>query len=145
MKQISGNFYEAVLSYDKVDEEGVTKRVKETFVVQAFSCGEAERIALEEVATFCNGEIECVKVGLASYKEIFISEVGDIYYKIRVCFITIDERTEKEKRTNIYHLTNADSIDAARRNVLEAYKGTTIDYVIASISEAKIADIFEKK
>ena len=145
MRQKSGKFFEVVVAYEKINEDGLTKNVRETVVAEAFTCGEAENRALEETASMSYGEVDCQKVGIAPYKEIFFADDGDIFYKTRVSLITFDEVSGKEKRTNVYHLTNANTIEAARKNIVEAYNGTTIDYVIASISETKITEVYEKK
>lgn len=144
MRQKSGKYFEVVVAYEKMGEDGLCRKTKETVVVEAFTCSDAEKRALEETAPLASGECECVKVGLASYKEIFFAEEGDVFYKVRVSLITINEVSNKEKRTNVYYLTNASTIEGARKNVVEAYNGSMQDYVIASISETKITEVYEK-
>jgi len=65
------------------------------------------------------------------------------WYKSKLNFITIDERTAKEKKTSVYYLVQAGSFEGARKNIDEAMGGTMIDYVIASVSETAIMDVFE--
>ena len=81
----------------------------------------------------------------ASYKEIFFSDEGtaDHWYKAKVQFITIDEKTEKEKRTNVYYLVQASTIHQAVKNIDEVMGSTMIDYAIAAVSETTIMDVFE--
>lgn len=145
MRQKSGKFFEVVVAFEKMGEDGLTKKTKETVVVEAFSLGEAEQRALEEYAPLAVGAPECVKAGLAPYKEIFFADEGDIFYKAKVALITINETTDKEKRTNVYYLTNAATIESARKNIVEAYNGSMQDYVIASIAESKVLEVYEKK
>lgn len=144
MRQKSGKYFEVVVAFEKMGEDGLTKKTKETVVVEAFSIGEAEKRALEEYAPMATGEAECVKAGLASYKEIFFADEGDIFYKAKVALITYSETSGKEKRTNVYYLTNAPSIEAARKNIVEAYKDSAADYVIANIGESKVVEVYEK-
>lgn len=70
---------------------------------------------------------------------------GSYWYKSKVQFITIDERTEKEKKSNVYYLVEATSLANARSNIDEVFKGTMIDYKIAGINETNIEDVFEYK
>ena len=81
----------------------------------------------------------------ASYVEIFFSdsESEDKWYKAKRQFITIDEKKEKEKRSNVYYLVQAASIPGAVKHVDEVMGSTMIDYVIASIVETQIMDVFE--
>lgn len=145
MRQKSGRYFEVVVAFEKMGDDGLTKKTKETVVVEAFNLAEAENRALEEYAPLATGAPECVKAGLASYKEIFFADEGEIFYKAKVAFITISETTDKEKRTNVYYLTNAPTIEAARKNIVEAFNGSTIDYVIANIGESKVVEVYEKK
>ena len=52
-----------------------------------------------------------------------------------------DEKTEKEKRTNINYLVQGASTQAAFKNTEEVMKGSLIDYAIASITETKFLDV----
>ena len=144
MRQKSGKYFEVVVAFEKMGEDGLTHRTKETVVVEAFNLSEAEQRALEEYAPLAVGAPECVKAGLASYKEIFFADEGDIFYKAKVALITLSDTTGKEKRTNVYYLTNAPSIEAARKNIVEAYKDSAADYVIANIGESKVVEVYEK-
>ena len=58
-------------------------------------------------------------------------------------FITIDEKTEKEKRTNNYFLVQADSLQKAVRYVDEVMGKTMYDYSIAQMTETMLMDVFE--
>ena len=81
----------------------------------------------------------------ASYKEIFFSEADadDRWYKAKLQFITIDEKTDKEKRSNVYYLVQAKSLPVAVKHIEEVMGTTLIDYVIASLAETQIMDVFE--
>jgi hypothetical protein len=81
----------------------------------------------------------------ASYGEVFFSDMDsdDKWYKAKLQFITIDEKSEKEKRSNVYYLVQAASLPGAVKHVDEVMGGTMIDYVIASIVETQIMDVFE--
>ena len=65
------------------------------------------------------------------------------WYKAKLQFITIDEKTEKEKRNSVTYLVQAATLNGAVKNVDEVMNGTMIDYVISNISETKFMDVFE--
>lgn len=67
------------------------------------------------------------------------------WYKSKVQFVTIDERSAKEKKTSVYYLVEGCSLESARKNIDEVMGGTMIDYVITSVSETSIMDVFEYK
>jgi hypothetical protein len=65
------------------------------------------------------------------------------WYKAKLQFITIDERTAEEKRSNVTYLTEACSLHNALDNIDQVMKGTMIDYVQANVGETAIMDVFE--
>ena len=65
------------------------------------------------------------------------------WYKAKLMFITIDEKTEKEKRSNVVYLVEATSLDNAVQNINTVMGGTMIDYEKSNIAETKIMDVFE--
>ena len=67
------------------------------------------------------------------------------WYKAKLHFITIDEKTEKEKKSVVNYLVEGCSLESARENIDEVMKGTMIDYRIAGVNETNIIDVFECK
>ena len=145
MRSRTANWFETKVRYDKTMEDGQPKKVIESYVVDALSFGEAEERITEEMSVYISGEFDVKAITPASYSEVFFSENAndDRWYKTKLQFITIDEKTEKEKRTSVYYLVQAANINGAVKNVDEVMGGTMIDYAIASINETKIMDVFE--
>ena len=126
-------------------EDGLQKKVTENYVVDALSFTEAENRIIEEMSSYISGEFTVKDIKIAPYKEIFFSEeeLADRWYKAKLQFITIDEKTEKEKRSNVNYLVQAGTLKGAVGNI-ESVMGTTmIDYVIASVAETTLMDVFE--
>lgn len=67
---------------------------------------------------------------------------ADKWYKAKLNFIVLDEKTGKEKRTPLHLLVNAGSNNAAHELVITHMKGSLSDYEIADIVETKIMDAF---
>ena len=145
MRSRTAIWFECKIAYEKVMEAGLQKKVKENYVVDALSFTEAESRIMEEMSSYISGEFTIEDIKIASYKEIFFSdeEMADRWYKAKLQFITIDEKTEKEKRSNVNYLVNAGTLKGAVGNI-ESVMGTTmIDYVIASVAETTLMDVFE--
>ena len=147
MRSRTATWFECKIRYEKVMEDGLQKKVNESYVVDALSFSEAEERIIEEMSSYISGEFDVADIKKAAYKEIFFSddEMADKWYKARLQFITIDEKTEKEKRTSVYYLVQASSLNVAVKNIDEVMGGTMIDYVIAAINETAILDVFEHK
>ncbi len=145
MRTRTAQWFETRVRYDKMMEDGQQKKVIEQYVVDALSFGEAEERITKEMSHYISGEFEVKAITPASYGEIFFSdaESDDRWYKAKLSFITIDEKTEKEKRTSVTYLVQGGTVQSAVKNVEEVMNGTAIDYVIAAVTETKIMDVFE--
>ena len=144
MRSRTANWFICKIRYEKVMEDGLQKKVTEQYVVDALSFTEAEARIIEEMSSFISGEFEVVEIDRCVFKEIFFSDSEDSYwYKSKVQFITIDEKTEKEKKSNVYYLVEGTSLANARSNINDVFSGTMIDYKIAGINETSIENVFE--
>ena len=126
-------------------EDGRNKKVTEVYTVEALSFTEAESVITEEMSHYISGEFDVRAITRAPYGEIFFSDADsdNKWYRAKLAFITIDEKTEKEKRSNVVYLVQAASLDNARQYVKEVMSKTMIDYEVVSISETPIMDVFE--
>lgn len=148
MRTKTATFFECNVRYEKTKEDGMQKKVTETYVVDALSFTEAEGRIIEEMKPYVgDNEMEVTAIKIASYKEVLFSEVDtdDKYYKVRCDFITINEKSGKEKKTAVYYLVQAASVEGARKNLEESMSVTMIDYTIVSVVEAPVMDVFEYK
>ena len=145
MRSRTANWYETAIRYDKTMEDGMPKKVIEYYVVDALSFGEAEETITQEMSAYISGDFEVKNITPATYHEIFFSEneADDRWYKAKLQFITIDEKTEKEKRSSVTYLVQAGTLNGAVKNIDEVMGGTMIDYVISNISETKFMDVYE--
>ena len=147
MRSRTATWFECKIRYEKIMEDGLPKKINDVYVVDALSFSEAEERIIEEMSSYISGEIEIVDVKIAPYREIFFADdnLADQWFKAKLSFITIDERSNKEKRTSVMYLVNAGNISSAINNIGEVMSGTMIDYVTTSISATKIFDVFEYK
>ena len=69
-------------------------------------------------------------------------ENGDRFYKIKVYFITLDEKSGAEKKTAAQMLAQASNLKDAIAVLEDGMKGTLADYTIASVTETQLMDVF---
>lgn len=136
------NWFTCKVSYEKMLENGMQKKVTEPYLVDALSFTEAEARIIEEIRPFITGEFTVADIKRAHFSESFFNENGDRFYKVRIYFITMDEKSGAEKRTLAKMLTQASSMKEALDNFEEGMKGTLADYTILEISETPIMDVF---
>ena len=128
-------------------EDGRQKMTTELYVVDALSFTEAESAIIEEMSAYISGDFKVTGIAQATYGEVFFSEneADDRFFKAKLQFITIDEKTDKEKRSSINYLVNAGTLNGAVKNIDTVMGGTMIDYVTSSVAETTIMDVFEYK
>ena len=147
MRSRTAEWFECKIRYEKTMEDGMQKKVMESYTVDALSFSEAEQRITEEMSCYISGEFEVADIKKAAYKEIFFSDedTADKWYKCKLQFITIDEKTEKEQRSNVLYLVNAGTVNGAIKNIDSVMGGTMIDYVTVSVAETTLMDVFEYK
>ena len=145
MRSRTANWFETTVRYERQTEDAGQKKVNEIYVVDALTFGEAEETITKEMEPFVTGEFEVKNISPASYGEIFFSDVDDDdkWYKAKLQFITIDEKSEKEKRSNVTYLVQAKSLARALRYIDEVMGKTMIDYDVVGLNETKLMDVFE--
>lgn len=136
------NWFLCKVSYEKILENGMQKKVTEPYLVEALSFTEAEARIIEEMSPFITGEFTVSAVGRAKLSEVFFNEDGDRYYKAKIYFITLDEKSGIEKKTAAQMLVQASNLKEAITVLEEGMKGTLADYTIASIAETQIMDVY---
>lgn len=146
MKEKTSKWFECKVTLDKTTEEGQQKSVTELYVVEALSYTEAEARIIEEVTPYTVGELTVKDIRKAQYTSVFFEESDSSdtrFYKAKLDFITIDERTQKEKRSRVTYLVQATTIRSAMKNLDEVMRGTMIDYETCALAETKVIDLFE--
>lgn len=147
MRTLSGKFFIVGVRYQKTLEDGTEAMTTEQYVVDALSWTECVASTLDNMSVYASGDLDITAMKKAQFSELFLSDVDDEdkYYECVMNFITIDEKTQKEKRTKVRYLVQGKSLENARKNVDEAMGKTMIDYDITSIKETSIMDVFLHK
>ena len=136
------NWFECKINYEKVAEDINQKKITESYLVDALSFTEAEARITEEMRPYISGEFKITDIKRARYSETFFNDKGDRFYRAKVNMITLDEKSGTEKKTPIQMLAQASTIHEAINVVDTGMKGTMADYVIASVTETALMDVF---
>ena len=141
MRTKTGSWFETRIKYQKTQEDGSEKIVKELYVVDALSCTEAESSIIDEMSAYISGESAVTSAKKATFDEVFFSDKydDDLWFKAKLQFITIDEKSDKEKRTNVTYLVQAKSLARALRYIDEVMG----KYDVVGLNLTKVMDVFE--
>ena len=145
MRTKTAQWFEVIIRFDKMMDNGMLKQVSEQYVVEALSFTEAEARIIKESEPYISGDFVVDKIVRAPFREAWLSDSDsdDRYFKAKLQFITLDEKTQKEKKQTVCYLVQAKDFDGAKKAVEDTMNTTMIDYVIASITETRILDVFE--
>ena len=135
-------WYECRVKFEKVLENGTQKKVTEVYLVDAMSFTEAENRIIEEMTPYISGEFEVTAVKKDRISEMFIDPEGDKWYRAKVMFITLDEKSGAEKKSASIMLVQAKDFQTAIKNLENGMKGTMSDWEINTLSETVIMDVY---
>lgn len=147
MKSVTSTWFEVKARYEQTQEDGMKKKVTDSFAIAAYNFAEAYTKGCEYVESNLKiGDYDIISEKIASYKQVFFSDntMDDKFYRVKVMLITLDDKTDKEKKTPCYYLVGASSIDKARKYIEEAYSDSMTDYTINEVVETRIVDAIHK-
>ena len=137
-------FFEVKIQYLKMQEDGKEKKVTEQYVVEAESFTEAEARIIEEMTPYISGEFYVVSEKIAPFSEIFLSDKSDDdkWFISKVGFITIDEKTAKEKKQTCRYLVQAETSEKAMDYTKEMFSHGMSDYSIDAVQDTPTLEVF---
>lgn len=144
MKSRVSKFFEVKVQYQKMQDDGKEKKVTEQYVVEAMSFTEAESRITEEMTPYVDGDFDVVSEKIAPYNEIFLSDksTDDKWFVSKVAFITIDEKTAKEKKQTFRYLVQARTSELAMEYTKEMLYHYMSDYSIDAVKDTPTLDVF---
>ena len=140
-------WFECKIKYERAMDNGVMKKFNEPYIVDALNFTEAERRIIEEIAPFMTGEFQVSDIKRARYAEIFETsdESADRWFKAKLTFVTLDEKSGKEKKSSHNVLVQCSDLRDAVKRLDEGMKGSMMDYVISSMTETMLMGVFHYK
>lgn len=133
--------FEVGVRMERTLENGCQAKVLEQYVIDALSFTEAETRIISEVGAY-GIDIDVATIKRSRCTELIGDGSKEKWFKAKVNYITLDEKTSKEKKTPNYYFVNADTIAGAKSTVDDFFRGTLIDYSIATLDETKVLDVF---
>ena len=141
---MTNEWFECKIKYERTMENGLVKKVTEPYLVEAINFTEAERRIIEEITPFMTGEFQVSDIKRAHFAELFETheESADRWFKSKLTFITLDEKSGAEKKSSHNVLIQAADLRGAIERLDEGMKGSMMDYIISNIAETAIMDVY---
>lgn len=141
---MTANWFEAKISYMKVNEDGREKKVSESYLLDAMSYTEAEARVIKEMGSIVSGDYYIKSLKKSNITELVPSEDenDDRWYKAKVNIIDADAVTGQEKCSSQYYLVASYNLNRALENLEKILSTFVVPYEIASISDTDFMDVF---
>ena len=139
-------WFECKVSYERQADSMGMKKVSESYLVDALSFTEAEKRIIKEVRPFVSvGELEVVNIRRARIAELFLNDEAedDRYFRAKVNFITVDEKSGSEKKTSATMIVKSDSLPNAVTELKAQLDSQMDSYEIAAVTDTQILDVFQ--
>lgn len=144
---MTSSFYECKVRYERTNyDNGSVRKVTENYmVVHALSFTDVETIATGNLTPLTEGEIDILSMKSSTISDIYLSNKAedDHFFKAKIVYITIDEKSLKEKKTSEYVLVQADSTEGAIKRLNKELGSIANVTLIASIVESNIVDVLK--
>lgn len=131
-------FHEVKAVYEKQTGEDNPAKVKETYLVEAVNCADAEKQVMDEIKPFVFGDCETPQIRKRQFFDFFLQDSAENFYEAKVETITIDG--DKETRKAVTFLIQDNTIDGALKELKYKYL-TKYDCEVISIKKSAILDV----
>lgn len=139
------SYFIATCKYEKMQENGAVKRVSEKYLCDALSIVEADAVVTENLKPYISGDFFTSKVENSPIAEVIGDKEADKFYLAKVVFVTIDERSGKEKKTVSQWLIGGTDFNDAYEMVLREINKCMADIEIVSLAETPIKEFYPAK
>ena len=139
------SYFIATCKYEKMQENGAVKRVSEKYLCDARSLVEADAVVTENLKPYISGDFFTSKVENSPIAEVLGDKECGRFWLCKVAFITIDERSGKEKKTVSQWLVGGTDFNDAYEMVLREINKCMADFEVVSLAETPIKEFYPAK
>lgn len=141
------NWFETSLRIERPGTDGVIRPVNEKYLFAAESYTEAELLAIEDIGATTEGKYAIEDITRKKFADVVLTDDDKsiCYYCATLEFITIDEKTAKEKKAVHRLLLQASDFHDAYARLEDFMRGSMMDYAIVSISRTKYIEVINNK
>lgn len=135
-------WYTAAVRYTKEYTDGTLKRTTEKYLLNTMSFTEAEARIYKEVGEYVRGEFLVTALQKTNYADIFMYDDSEIWFNVKLAYVTEDADSGKEKKVTNNYLVNAHNIKEAYERIEESMKGLMVHFKVLKIEQSPVMDVF---
>lgn len=135
------SWYIGRIRYQKEDEAGRLKTIKEAYLVDSVSYTEAEARLYKQIVTNAS-DFSVTAISRMRLADLFTYEEGEQWFKAKVIYFSVDEKSGAEKKVVNYMLVNSTGIQQAIDRINESMRNFLIPYEVTDVNMTPILDVF---
>jgi len=134
-------YYQVNVRFQKEDETGRLKTLNEAYLFDALSYTEAEAKGYENIVTDAQ-EFSINTITRMRLADLLQYPSGESWYKARLIFFSVDDKSGKEKKISNLVLVNADDFSQALDRIVESHKNMLVPYEVTTLALTPILDFY---
>lgn len=139
------HFIQTKIKHHKTIENGKQKTITETYIFRAESFTEAEARAVQYANDFAFTEFAVTALTNCRCTEIVrqtnFEQSVPLWFRAKLDYITLDERTARERHTKLNVLVEASCFEHANDIVAKYIADSVADIRLLSLTETNIIDV----
>lgn len=138
--------HECKVRYKRVLEDGTIRNVSNNYIVIDAVCySQVEVLITDKILPITDGQHDILSIKRSTIKSVYVSDntEDDHFFKAKIVYITLDEKSGKEKKISEYVLVQAKSPEEAIKRMNKELECIAVETQIASIAESNIVDVIK--
>ena len=139
------DWYECKVTYEKEMSNGSSKKVTESYLIDAVNYTEAEARFTQCVIAEIASAFTIADIKKQKFAEVIagdISESGNRWYKCKVMYVVLNDKTGEEKRQPSLLLIQAKDFNAVVGRIAQHCADSVNDWEIYSVTESSILGVY---
>lgn len=129
------------IRYRKQSENGKQLTINESYLIDSVSFTDAEARIYQELSSIIK-DFSLTGVRPMRLTDVFHYEDAETWYKCKVNYISIDEKSGKEKKVQNTMLVSASTVKQAYERIEESLSTMLVPFEISDINITNIMEIF---
>lgn len=129
------------IRYRKQEENGKQTTINEAYLIDSVSFTEAEARVYQELSSIIK-DFNLVSVSPMRLADVFHYDDAEKWFKCKVSYVSLDEKSGKEKKVQNTMLVSAANVKQAYERIEESLRTMLVPFDISDINSTNILEIF---
>jgi hypothetical protein len=133
-------WFKTTIKYQKQEESGKVSNITEHYLVDAMSFTEAEARLYFELGSTIR-DFRLTSISKFNLQDLFHYDDQDTWFKTKVVYVSVDEKSGKEKKVSNIILVSAADVKQAYDRITESLSTMLVPFEITDVNKTSITEI----